>query len=1311
MSPFARLLAKLLCCAWAGVALAAESGNLVVNGDFEQGLKAWKVYNANQPMASISECADAYQGKRALKVETTGRTRFEGIRAVLKELEPENIYVLSAYVKGSGYCTIFAYDGKWTYGPRTKLTHEWQKLEIRKFVTRKSVSLSIISDARYYKSPAVFYVDDVRVVKRAAKALPNIEVKPVAYEGEDFAVPGKHVRIVNDASASRGRYAQGRIKLYLASGVPCPQTARPVYLYVKAWISHHESHHLGITALNTGQGDLSLPKSKDWVWARFEKPLEPRRVGDVFHVGVSGKKKYVETRLDVLVMATRADLSTEELEAAASRTADAPERGLVKISRTPILPAIDGILTDACWRGVVAATPFAVRGQNKSARTEFPKDATRAYLCYDAKNLYVALRCFQYVLKPENNQLSAFRKNVSEHDLDAIWRDDCVLVMLDTNLDRKGFFNLMLNAAGAMLDERCPPEAPWRKRDKAWESKAQIKAHVGDGFWTVEARIPFETLGTTPKEGDLWGLGLGRINMTQGGKGEQTSWQPMEGGFHNAEEFGLLEFGSEVLGAELLELADLRPGENTVRCTVQNTHRKQANVRLGVEIADEDRKTQREFADYSIPAQEVKDVKLAYILAAEEEVGFRYYVQNPGNLSDIYRSPRYLMRVLSSTIKINVTCNSDYTVFLNGAVLGQGGKGQKSYTCPLYQGANVIALETGDKDVDVTCEVGQEKFGLDGTWRYATQRAAGWNGEDFDDSGWKRWSKADPGRDVIFLRKNLLFKQSKIWPPNGGIHVPIGATTTFWHWLDGVKGRELLGYKFCVEVPEGIELVGATAFEYLLFKGVGNVVQDIQKAGTVRNGSNYHRYVISFRIPVRPIPKRRRSAAWSHCYLGVKALKDVGEDAKLYYYMETDRFTEIPNSERIIVYPRLNSRKPKHHIFICRGHVETYGNSPALEEAVVETMSLCGFTHYSGKKEYTGKYGMKNYRSGMEWFTGLMGLNRADPKFRRFDEDGKKYTPVGWCPTLLKTKEAQEYIAQTYAKFQRATPFDVVDWDIECNPFTGRVACSCRECLARFRDFAGLPKGVTLNRKVIEGKYRDQWIAFQCRQVELTAGVLKAIIKQTNPETLFSAYSGYQYPTLGARGSADWALIGRHVDIACCGYGRTVKDIKATRDALAPHNVPLLGGILIDCPFDRMEPPHPHQTQKVEIIRRVLDCRGGVFYTQPCRGMDARSYISLAEVTRFLAEFEDFFVSRHYDPALIAETNLQEDDIVVLRKGRGVLILLMNDGEREKKARLKLAREVGRIVDYYENGSVRVTRARVVEARIPPGDFVALVCE
>lgn len=984
----------------------------------------------------------------------------------------------------------------------------------------------------------------------------------------------------------------------------------------------------------------------------------------------------------------------------------APKTGLLKISKVSGTPRIDGVLDDACWQKAVEITPFSQKGQEKRLKNEFSKDQTRAYLCYDGSNLYIGVKCFQACLDPVNNQLSAFKKDVSAHDDEKIWRDDSVIILLDTNSGKKEVFDIIINASGTVSDARYPESPSWEKGPKPWESGAKVKTIIhmeSNGYWVAEAKLPFSSMGMTPKEGDRWGLCLGRINMTGGGKGEQTSWQPMEEGFHNAEEFGVLEFGSDTPGIQLVDLGRFSQGENVLRLKIKNNNPEPLNIRIGTEITDSD-KRKNIFKDYTVDAKNEKNLDFIYELTKSGDIKFRYYVQNPANLEAFYYSPLYLFKVLSSSIKITVKSKDRYQVYLNGKNIGEGAKGEGVYVSPLYQGENVIGLKTKDKGIEVLCEAGEGQFSIDKSWKYATEEAKEWNQTEFDDDKWNSFQKEGLTGGNIYLRKNILFRQSKIWPPRGGLYLAQGSTTIFWHLLEGIEKKVLKDYRFCIETPEGIEIAGATGFADP--PGWGNPVTDFSRMDITKNNKKYNKYIIKF---TNPVAANKHIKRWqSHCLLGIKAQKDTPADNKVYYYIETSKSAEIPNQESVTVFPKLNGKKPQKHIFICRGGEENYGNSSLLEEAICETMKNCGFTHYTTKKVWADKYGMKNFESGLEWLMNLMGVIKNHPEFPRTDYEGKKLTNIGWCPTLLQEKKVQDYLEKMYLEFQKKSPSDIVDWDMENNPFTGRTTCYCRECLDRFKKSASLPESVKLDAEAIKSKYRAEWINFQCDQVALTAEIVQKIMKKNTPEVIFSLYSGYQSSVSKEHYSIDWRLAGKYIDLACCGYGRDLTALGDTLKALGMYNVPLLGGLLLDTPFDQMTAPKT--ITKAEIIRRVLDCKGGIFFMSPAYGMDAREYIAFAETTRFVTDFEEFFVNRESAPDFITVKNIEDDDLVVLKKDQETLVIILNESNQDKKVNLTFKNRPKHMKDYFENKPVIADDDSKLEMIIPKNDFKGIIC-
>lgn len=64
-----------------------------------------------------------------------------------------------------------------------------------------------------------------------------------------------------------------------------------------------------------------------------------------------------------------------------------------------------------------------------------------------------------------------------------IFKGDCVEILLETQ--SHSYYHLAINPAGALIDLDRKNEA-----NSKWSSGAQVASHVGDGYWSVEIRIP-----------------------------------------------------------------------------------------------------------------------------------------------------------------------------------------------------------------------------------------------------------------------------------------------------------------------------------------------------------------------------------------------------------------------------------------------------------------------------------------------------------------------------------------------------------------------------------------------------------------------------------------------------------------------------------------------------------------------------------------------------------------------------------------------------------------------------------------------------
>lgn len=126
-----------------------------------------------------------------------------------------------------------------------------------------------------------------------------------------------------------------------------------------------------------------------------------------------------------------------------------------------------------------------------------------------------------------------------------VFEGDAVELMLETQAH--SYYQLAINAAGAMVDL----DRHYGMRNEAWSSLAEVVAHQGDGYWSVEVRLPVtgeetagdplhEMAGWEPTAGAPWHMNVGRQRIREGER-EWTAWSPTGSNFHDIMRFGKLE--------------------------------------------------------------------------------------------------------------------------------------------------------------------------------------------------------------------------------------------------------------------------------------------------------------------------------------------------------------------------------------------------------------------------------------------------------------------------------------------------------------------------------------------------------------------------------------------------------------------------------------------------------------------------------------------------------------------------------------------------------------------------------------------------
>ena len=175
-----------------------------------------------------------------------------------------------------------------------------------------------------------------------------------------------------------------------------------------------------------------------------------------------------------------------------------------------------------------------------------PPEGTPPTYCYVGKaeangkpHLYVSFVCM-------DPNLDSLISKTGSNRSGGIPSDDSVEIYLDTKLDRKSYYQLMVNCRGVFDGHKHPDH----KTHNQWGVTPLIKTSINReaGQWTCEAMIPFDQLGGVPAKGARWGVNFVRNYRGQVSRRPDTQiqcWFEVYRGMeylHNPDLFGVFQW-------------------------------------------------------------------------------------------------------------------------------------------------------------------------------------------------------------------------------------------------------------------------------------------------------------------------------------------------------------------------------------------------------------------------------------------------------------------------------------------------------------------------------------------------------------------------------------------------------------------------------------------------------------------------------------------------------------------------------------------------------------------------------------------------
>lgn len=204
-------------------------------------------------------------------------------------------------------------------------------------------------------------------------------------------------------------------------------------------------------------------------------------------------------------------------------------------------PTVDGWLEDSVWGFAKTTGPFV------DTRTGGPSPfRASAKLLWDESYLYVGVEVHDALLRASH----------TKHD-DPLWEQDCVELMIDSDGDARGYYEIHVSPRGVVFDSRFDARREPRPFGHVdWDSGVRVEVALrgrlddsdSDGGYTVEMAIPWHAFSmggepaSAPAIGDVWRGNLYVMDLG-GARQQAAAWSPPRiSDFHVPHRFGILAF-------------------------------------------------------------------------------------------------------------------------------------------------------------------------------------------------------------------------------------------------------------------------------------------------------------------------------------------------------------------------------------------------------------------------------------------------------------------------------------------------------------------------------------------------------------------------------------------------------------------------------------------------------------------------------------------------------------------------------------------------------------------------------------------------
>ncbi|MEW6455172.1 MAG: DUF5916 domain-containing protein [Acidobacteriota bacterium] len=168
---------------------------------------------------------------------------------------------------------------------------------------------------------------------------------------------------------------------------------------------------------------------------------------------------------------------------------------VLKIPKFSRAPKIDGVLDNPLWEKEALKIENFVQFQPKEGA--IPSEKTIAYLGYDEKNFYCAVKCF-------DSEPKKIRASLTNRD--SAFNDDWILIFLDTFNEKRRAFEFFVNPIGIQGDGIRTEEGGNESDSQTWDTVFYTDGKLNEEGYVVEIALPFKSIRFPNLQKKVWGI-------------------------------------------------------------------------------------------------------------------------------------------------------------------------------------------------------------------------------------------------------------------------------------------------------------------------------------------------------------------------------------------------------------------------------------------------------------------------------------------------------------------------------------------------------------------------------------------------------------------------------------------------------------------------------------------------------------------------------------------------------------------------------------------------------------------------------------